>query len=52
MDNLLANQEMQLPQFGVFLLRQRFVQEGHERYYVFCVCKFLTNIHPSPYGIT
>ena len=41
MDNLLANQEMQLSQFGVFLLKGRFVQEGHERYYVFWLRKFL-----------
>lgn len=42
MDNLLANQEMQLSQFGVFLLKQRFIQAGHERYLVFWVRKFLT----------
>jgi hypothetical protein len=28
MDNLLANQEMQLSQFGTYLLKQRFVQEA------------------------
>lgn len=41
MDNVLYNQELQLSRFGEYLLRQRMVREGHERYYVFWVRKFL-----------
>lgn len=48
MDNLLANQEIQLSNFGHFLLRQRFVKEGHERYLVFWVRKFLARRIETP----
>ena len=41
MDNLLANQELQLARFGEFLLGERFVREGRERYYVLWVRKFM-----------
>jgi len=41
MDNVLYNQELQLSRFGEYLLKQKMVQEGHERYYVYWVRKFL-----------
>ncbi len=42
MDNVLYNQELQLSRFGAYLLKQQMVREGHERYYVFWVRKFLS----------
>lgn len=41
MDNVLYAQELRLSQFGEYLLKQRLVREGHERYYVLWVRKFL-----------
>ncbi len=35
MDIVLASQDLQLSNFGAFLLKQRFVKEGIERYLVF-----------------
>lgn len=37
---MLYTQELRLSQFGEYLLKQRLVREGHERYYVFWVRKF------------
>jgi integrase len=48
MDILLAYQELQLSNFGAFLLKQRFVKEGNERYLVFWVRKFLARKIETP----
>ena len=42
MDKLLVNDELRLSRFGEFLLRQRLIKPGSERYYVIWVRKFLT----------
>ena len=42
MDNVLYNQELQLSRFGTYLLKQQMVREGHERYFVFWIRKFLS----------
>jgi len=50
MDNLLQNQELQLSGFADYLLKQRLVQDGHARFYVYWVRKFLSQRIKIPMG--
>lgn len=50
MDKLLAVDELRLSRFGEFLLRQRLIKQGSERYYLIWVRKFLAR--PAQVPIT